>query len=247
MKEHERIPQDRKMLQLSPGLMKTLITTATEAIPTELPERHLRWLTEGHGRHRVIAEAIGNALYRPPTLKNTLPQWRRFYALLFNCEMPKLDDSICDEFAAGFVIVGRSLWTNLEILSLAERLPGVFCQGFTKEVESLASIITLREQRNFPWYIMGLGERDYKDNSFEYPPHGQQEAGVSFHEVLVQQLFEFISGRPLSHKWLYANGSRTKDDLVPGLIGKDGKIAVGYFKRGSIHYNVEHKQTCKFG
>jgi hypothetical protein len=245
MNDHERIPQDRKMLPLNPGLMKKLTTTATEAIPTELPKRHLKWLTERRGRHMVVAEAIGNALCRPPTLRNALPQWRRFYAMLFNYEMPRLDDPICEELAEGFIVVGKSmLTTSATVFDLTRRMPGVFSQDFA---EGASSIRTLVESRDFPWYVMRLTSRDYRDHSFEYDHEGDLETGVSFREVLVQQLFEYFSGRPLSNKWLYANGSRTRDDLVPAVMGKKGKIAIGLFKRNSIHHNVSEGRMHAFG
>lgn len=253
MTKHGNIPQStspQANVPLEGGLVKTLIDAAVRAVPTQLQPETAKWWATDTNRKRsdVLAEAVRDTVYRPPTLRNKLESWRRFYATVFDyeLELPAIaldnsDNSVGNDLAEGYVIVDTSCLVPIKILQVRKKFPQIFCQSsgliFHGTMEPIRPVGVFR---NFPLYvtrIVPLKEGSY----FEL---GTDEGDVTFNELLIQQLYMYWSGGTLTEGWLYANGSRVSGrDLVPAIMWDQRKIFVETSPRNTIKKNLRIDRT----
>jgi hypothetical protein len=231
--KHERVP-------VGPGLLKRLMTRVAEAVPIELPTTTAEWW-ENHGNSDHLAEAVRDGVYHPPTVGNVLENWRRFYRVFFGISLPQkpligLEGyPLCDNLADGWVLcTSEPWWRDWRDFNTHVLYP--LCHPTSKFPPPRDSIRTVQSNPKFPsqvrafrWYWIRL--KPYNEVTGDVPtsPVGRikveefRDVGkLTFSELLVQQLFLYWRGRPLSNQWLPACGSRTADNKVPALRWVNG-------------------------
>lgn len=250
MTKHGTIPQQMctGKVALEAGVVKALMCAASQAIPTELRAETAEWWNH-LGRGKVLADAIGDTIHRPPTLANKLVHWRRFYVSVFDLDMPdvtagkaKLD---CDQLADDYVIIGDDAGTAISANKLWRKFPNIFSAEshllFRSSGHGAWQLFrnVSPQHHAYNWHLVQMRPRDNRATDFECP--NEDEQGILFRELFVQQLFCYWSGQPLvENRWLYSEGSRTAIGTVPAIMWSKSKMFIGSFPRKTIRRNVEY-------
>lgn len=228
-------PTNTANVPLDAARLKNLMLTAAEAIPTKLPPGMACWWEKQPSRPPALTKAIGDVIHHPPILRDMVESWRRFYAMMFNSKIPNINEKTwnLDQLADGFILVCKSLVRPESIFRLWCNSPAIFNPDNTTTMLHI-NWQDVGKNRDYLWYLICI-EPITSRGHFE---HGEDESGILFEELFLQQLYEYWLGKPLSRSWLYADGSRVEGDLVPAIRWADNKMVVQTFHRRSIKKNM---------
>ena len=244
-------PKHEKVL-VSPGLIRRWVTSATEALPTELSPRLARWWEEGGLNNVVVPAAIKDAIDHPPILGKMMETWRRFYWVMFGIRLPATISARNDcndwrDFLASDWVLCEGSLDGLKdrLLYLPLDMGG---RSIEEDLCTLDSIYTIRPRsklsspiRNFPWYLLRIASSNEPAPLRSGATVEEGDVGeLTFQELLIQQLFNYWISRPFPDKRLPALGSRMGgmgSSLVPTFTWINGQLFLDFDDRSKVVAN----------